>query len=923
MTRFYKGKLSQKKSFDENPDCSFFIAQDFEFRDKDGKKKTSKQYACFPNLSDFLNTEHTLNKSCYETLKDERVAIFDIDGYYTNPTFQNLEGKPASTEEIISEFISAYQDFHDEKYPDMPKIRDSNFLIKKTDDPEGKKESLHIIVRNGYKFKDNKHQKSHALEFKKYCKDLYKVCIDTSIYSANRVIRILGHHKLGQTERKSYRCKDHTKYNLECDVSQFFASYLNGDEKLYPELTTLTSKTKEDFDDFTSEIKLTPQSISYDKIYSLLDLIYETIDNKTSTICDDEIKDKLAYEKWYILVLTVFNCLELCEEASTMSGTTGKLESVCNSAFNKLWYYYRHCEQYDKDTYFDNLFSKTGQYKELTINSLHYLSRQNEKYKIKFAEEIKEYDQKVRILRYQKNLKKAFDYEKKDEPIIDYIHEINELCKKSKKQPFTLKSIQETLKKIVINVINGGKAIPFTKSSYYDEHSLKNIEKYYPQKFSDLSKPGGVCNVIIRYIKPDFIENFRWYNSLSDKEKKKVRVDQIPKEYTKWHICHNKLGGILNNLYETSDMDTKKNICFIPHLKAHANKIDKNYRDSLNIFTGFAYDSVEDDDEEKSDVSDWLNSKTRHNLKKYLCSDNEEFFNFFERYIAHMIQYPRDVPGIMVIFSGAQGTGKDLMVEFISAMIGSHLYLSVGKMANLFGNFNSDYQGKLLIRINEINDKGVQFEKHNELKNILTQKSIRIEPKGVDPFEHEHYSRYIGFSNKRNILQVEESDRRLAMITTDDSMINNKEYFIPLVEEKQNPKILRSAFKYFSTLSLAKFNIRVIPTTEYRKSQKLNSLSSSYKFVLDIFDENRSNDFNILLTDIYTKYLCWCSSEGISKNVIKKTLVSDLENLGIKYKRIRVNNKQGLGYTFNHTEIQELFRKYLRDDTFEIDRFEE
>jgi putative DNA primase/helicase len=328
-------------------------------------------------------------------------------------------------------------------------------------------------------------------------------------------------------------------------------------------------------------------------------------------------------------------------------------------------------------------------------------------------------------------------------------------------------------------------------------------------------------------------------------------------------------------------------------------------------------------DEATRDVSDWLNSKTRHNLKKYLCSDNEEFFNYFERYIAHMIQYARDVPGIMIVFSGAQGTGKDLMIEFVSAMIGNHLYLSIGKMADLLSNFNSNHQGKLLVRINEINDKGIQFEKHNELKNILTSKTVRIEPKGVDPFEHEHYTRYIGFSNKKNILQVEESDRRLAMITTDDTMIGNKDYFLPLVDEKNNPLILRSAFKYFSTLSLDNFNVRVIPQTEYRKSQKLNSLSSSYKFVLDIFEENRSNDFKILVKDIYSKYLSWCSSEGISKFMIKKTFTTDLETLGLKRERVRVDNKQALGYTFNHTKIQELFRKFLRDDTFHIERYDE
>ena len=852
-----------------------------------------------------------LESSCYETLKDERVTIFDVDGYYTNPIFQNREGKPASTDEIVTEFIDAYTDFHEETYPELPVPKKTHFLIKKTDDPKNQKESLHFIIRNGYKFKDHKHHKAHSNAFKKYCQDIYKVEIDMSIYSANRLIRILGHHKLNQPDRYSYRYQDHTKYNLQCDVKQFFASYLNGDEIEYP---YLEKKDKQnDTNDFISSSPVELSSItgktSDETVETLLSLILETIDTETSPICDEEIKNKLNYNNWYKLVLTVFNCIS----------SDGRDEFNCRYLYEKMFEYYRHCTDLDKDKYFDDLYRRKGEYEELTVNSLHYLARFNKKYQEKFANEIKEFKEKVKLLRYERDLKRAKKLEEEDDPIIEYIHQISALCKQSKSTSFTRTHLEKTLHKIIVNVVSSGKSMVFPKSSYYDENSMKNIERYNPCKLKQLADFGGACQVKIRYINPDYLQELESYKLLSEKEKKKAKE---PQQYIFNYIAHTHTvkGGILNDMFVNSDIDNKKNICFIPYLQKDKNKAERNYKDCLNLFTSFAYD-----DGNETDTDLWLNSRTRYNLQKYLCAGDEIFFNYFERYIAHMIQYPKDIPGIMVIFSGAQGTGKDLLVEFLANMIGNNLYLGIGKMADLFSNFNSNHQGKLLVRINEISDKGIQFEKHDELKNLITATKVRIEPKGLDAYEHEHFSRYIGFSNKSNIIQLENSDRRMAMITTDDSMTGNKnrDYFLPILEEKKDPLMLRSAFEYFANLSLDDFNIRNIPQTDYRQSQKITSLPTSLKFMLEIFEDSKSNEIKLHLKDLYPQYLSWCVSEGISKNCIKKTFASDLDKLGLECKRVRINNKQSLGYSFTHKEVQELFRKYLRHDTFVLEHFQD
>jgi len=394
MTIFYKGKKSQQRSFDENPDCKFFVAQDFTYGNGDNKK-SSKHYTQFKTINDFFEFEKGLDqKCCYETLKegDQLIEIYDIDGIYKEPTFQDVNGNPITDDQLISTFINARIDFQIDNYPDIP-LSYNDFLIKKTDDPKGEKLSLHFIIRNGYKFDDITHLKKHAQEFQKYCNGVYKVKIDDSIYSRNRLIRMLGHHKIGQSQRFSYRYKQHSIRNEICSRKLFFASYLEGNEKLYPQWGNESKETDEDREirEFSQQIRLDSIKNSDEDVKTLVELILETVDNETSQLCDSEIKNKINYGNWYKLVITVFNC---CDD-----------EDTSKYLYKILFDYYRNCSTIDYDDYYNNLYSRKGEYTLLTINSLHYYARENKKYEEIFKKEIKEFNEKMLKFINDRNLK--------------------------------------------------------------------------------------------------------------------------------------------------------------------------------------------------------------------------------------------------------------------------------------------------------------------------------------------------------------------------------------------------------------------------------------------------------------------------------------------------------------------------------------
>lgn len=896
--RFFKGNKSQITSFTENPDCKFFVAQDY-FYMYEGVKKVSKHYTCFNTIDDFFIYEGKLsdeNKTCYETLKDERIEIYDIDGDYTSPIFQTSTSEPASDSEIIEEFISARLDFQEDTYPTIP-LRHNDFLIKKTDDPNNKKISFHILVRNGFKFKDEKQLKQHAKKFNDYCKDMYKVKVDMSIYSKNRLIRCLGHHKLGQEKRFSYRYKEHSLFNETCNRKLFYASYLDGNEQYYP---THEEEKKEKDEDFISTINLTKTDVSDCITITLTELILETIDKSISPICDEEFPTKLNYDKWYRLVITVFNC---CEEERTI-----------DFLYKKIFPYYRHCADIDEEQYKKDLLSKKGEYKELTINSLHYLARYNNKYKEKFRKEIEEFNEKLKLLRYQRSLKQALKIEKSDTFSISYIHEMTMLYDVTKKQPFTLKHIEDTINRIICNVTNGGDNSIFCLYQYYCNNSKAYLESYKQVTYGKLVSQSGSLAVQVRYINTEYEKQLEQYNKDLENQKSKKK-EKPPQMYIFTHIGSGSalIPNIVSNMLSLNRLTHYAKPIFIPYL----DKTDTylaNYNNCLNLFLGFPY--------KRNNVSPeiYKNSLLRENLRKYLCNGDvePENFTFIEKHTAHMIQKPYERCDMAIIMTGSQGTGKDFWCSHLSKLIGLEYFLDVATIKMLFKDFNVLMAKKLLIKMNEISDKGDNFDKHNELKEKITATRIRVEPKGFDAYFVDNFARYYGFSQNENVVVVENTDRRFFMIKTNNEKANNQEYFAKIVEESENIEMIQSSFNYYATLDISDFNPRVFPNTNYREEQKIQCLPNHIKFFYYLFENYKGSVYKKSVSEVFCDYTSWCMENNIKMSNTKLNFSRDIKKLGVAISRMTIKTQRVQGVELTHESLQEIFKKYMNNPSFTI-----
>lgn len=939
--KFFGGKHPQQKSFDYAKESGnkFFIAKDVIYNDN-GKNRVIKNYASFKDINEWFEFESKLeteNKFYYEQMIDERIEMYDIDGDNNNQIFRTEEdglSRPVTDEEFIDEFIDARLDFNDTHYSHIPLSR-NNFIIKKTDDPKGIKRSFHILIRNGMKFKSTDDNKRFAKEFASYCKDTYKVKIDSSIYSQNRVIRCLGHHKRGQPNRFSYRLKDFSLFNETCNRKLFYCTYLEGHEKPYEFKTIETIKTKEEQeDDEANEMFKTAYKVNIKNdtnrytINNLVKLILETINNKSSPICDEEFPDKLNYCNWYKLVLTVFNCIDrvgcMAQDPDTLRIP---LENLPRDLYDEMFKYYRHNKEINADEYYKNLSEKTGFYKDLTISSLHYLARFNEKYKTLFASEIKEYNQFIKNKRFEKRLSRslqlntAVDNANKSQtdiveaytPPIKYIHEIHKLVSISNKKVYTKKYIEYIVNSIVCKLINGGKESMFCKDSYYCRNSQTTLENYSQVKYDSIISGGGALRIQVQVINEKYLDELKEYNKLNEKERKKLKMEE-PSDFYEIMLADGAKPSIVENMNKLSRLKILNKPVFVPYLYKDEEML-KNYKDCLNLFMGFPHKVSS---EINTDL--YKNSKLRENLRKYLCNGDTEpkNFEYIEKHTAHMIQKPSELSLVCILMVGAQGTGKDLWMSLLSKIIGLEYYLDIGNMDSFFKNFNTNQKCKLLTKLNEISDKGSTKEKHDQLKHKITQPQIEIEPKGIDSFFVDHHSRYYGFSQNENIVIVEHTDRRFFMIKTNNDMANNLPYFAEIVKELGDIEMIKSCFNYYATLHIEGFVPMNFPSTQYKDEQKIQCLPNSFKFIYYIFFETEETEFSKSKDEIFSDYLSWCMKSNIKARNTQQNFIKDLHTFGLTDKVKKINGKSIRCINSTRQETEELFKKYLKNPSFKF-----
>lgn len=144
-----------------------------------------------------------------------------------------------------------------------------------------------------------------------------------------------------------------------------------------------------------------------------------------------------------------------------------------------------------------------------------------------------------------------------------------------------------------------------------------------------------------------------------------------------------------------------------------------------------------------------------------ICPTDDEFRMLLSwlRYIA----IERDRPNWAIIIQGPGGDGKTLIAMMMAAILGpNNVYMM--NASTLDSRFTSWSHGHLLCAIEEIYVSGQKYMIVNRIKPYITNDTIESEGKNKDPVNVPNTQAYLGFTNYRAALPIEDDDRRYYII---------------------------------------------------------------------------------------------------------------------------------------------------------------
>lgn len=300
-------------------------------------------------------------------------------------------------------------------------------------------------------------------------------------------------------------------------------------------------------------------------------------------------------------------------------------------------------------------------------------------------------------------------------------------------------------------------------------------------------------------------------------------------------------------------------IGFLPQLNA-----DVNF---YNSFSGFHFY-----DDGKTVNEEALRPFLDHIFTRW-CKRNQASYLYTLKLFALWLQKPHVKSRVaLVVRSDDEGAGKGIIFSYFAKIMGAYdpdsgamgCWRQVHDADKIFGKFNSILEGACVLWLDEAMWAG---DKKNvgKLLGMITEPSLTIERKGFDSYTCQSYMNMAMTSNSNWVVPASSSSRRFFVLDVDNSLAGvqtteSTSYFNKLASVP-----VQDLANYFFRLDISDFNPQMIPQTEALLEQKLMSMPSSHRWLLDMMakDEVWSSYVEGLpKEEIFRCYMDWCKENN-------------------------------------------------------------
>ena len=345
---------------------------------------------------------------------------------------------------------------------------------------------------------------------------------------------------------------------------------------------------------------------------------------------------------------------------------------------------------------------------------------------------------------------------------------------------------------------------------------------------------------------------------------------------------------------------TYENMAFCPYSKNPA-KISDN---TFNTFVEFSKgDSITTDF-----VDEFLLPLTLE-----LCECNRELQKYLLDWIAHLIQFPEELPEVMIILKGREGNGKDTLGQIITRILGNKYTHYTDKQGEILGKFNSSAKEKLLITLNEGTD--IDAMTYVEpMKHFFCARQISIKGECKEPYMANNYARGLMNSNNVRPIQVTDTNRRFFVVRTTDKYLGCKEWFGNLYEELERDGVAQTLFNWFYERPVDEFKVRDFPKGSLEQLLKESTVKPITRFIQNAmtypmdgwaYNPKNNNELWVNKAKIIVDLRSFCVKEGYSCSMTAQRFKLELMDLSqsVKEGDRRINGHRGRSYIFDQKQV--------------------
>ena len=229
---------------------------------------------------------------------------------------------------------------------------------------------------------------------------------------------------------------------------------------------------------------------------------------------------------------------------------------------------------------------------------------------------------------------------------------------------------------------------------------------------------------------------------------------------------------------------------------------------------------------------------------------------------------------VCVIYCGEEGDGKSKFIEILYKIFGQYA-IQIDKAKKLYESHSTFEKEKIFLCVNEAGGCD-NFENSEVLKTRITEDTLNINPKGIQPYEIDNLCDYDMTTNNLNVVKLtDDSKRRWFQTRTTGYYNGNTVFFNDLVTNiLNNPIALRQIYE-----GLMKFDVKKIvidgnfqsdkckPDTEISKEVKECNRDKIIWWIEDYvngigrFEEEMIRNPN---KEFFNNWCDWCDSNKVN-----------------------------------------------------------